>query len=61
MSMSLTSQCEVNERMGVICASCGQRQGEIDVDGLPVRVEEFQGELLCADCHEVLEDVKRWV
>lgn len=43
------------------CQGCGIREGELDPDGKPVTLEPCEGDLLCAECREVLADAQCWV
>jgi hypothetical protein len=61
MNSSSSNQWERSSIRIKACQGCGLKDGDVRPDGEPVKVEEDDGEWLCADCREVLADVHRWV
>jgi len=40
-----------------VCTGCGKKEGDTYSDGVPIKVEEVEGELLCLDCAELLAPI----
>ncbi len=61
--MDANAVIETEEQLGTgkLCEVCGARAGEVDADGARVEVTEWEGDLLCADCIDLLSHVRRWV
>ena len=44
-----------------VCEVCGAKSGDADENGVRVEVTEWEGDVLCADCIDLLSHVRRWV
>jgi hypothetical protein len=61
MKQTMEGQVETGTLSGGICHICGAKDGEAETDGSTVRVQEWEGELVCAECKELLMRIRRWV
>jgi hypothetical protein len=54
MNVNAANQFGIAAAAEKACEDCGNKEGDPGADGAPVKVEPFQGQMLCSECIEAL-------